>query len=278
MEGINIALLPPVEVVTQVDFEEIVSEIVQEAGIENASPTDPSYRIALACAYRESILRQDANEQARGVMLAFAKGAALDHVGVTYYKHPDGSPVTRLDGEPDEDYRARLQASPEGLSVAGPDEGYRFHARSAHHLVKDVSVDSPAPVEVDLYILSNELGGAASDEILTAVSAYIEPRRPLTDLVRVNSAEIIPYNVTASLVLKAGPDPELVRQTAENSVAAYIELKRALGGRVVESGLHASLMIEGVEEVHLSNWTDVICNKKQAPVCESMSVTIESYV
>ncbi len=277
MEGINLALLPPLDVVKQVDYEEILVEVAQKAGIENASPSDPAYRVALAGSYREALLRQDANEQARGVMLAYARGAQLDHIGVTYYQHPDGSPVVRLDGELDDDYRARLQASPEGLSVAGPDEGYKFHARSAHPLVKDVAVDSPAPVEVDLYILSYEGDGVPTDEVINSVTTYLEPRRPLTDWVRVNAASVVRYGVTAQLVLKAGPDPELVRQTAENAAAAYVELKRALKGRVVESGLHAVLTVEGVEEVHLVGWDDVICTKKQAPFCESLTVTIGGY-
>ncbi|MFH0289513.1 baseplate J/gp47 family protein [Vibrio owensii] len=277
MEGINLALLPPLDVVKQVDYEEILVEVAQKAGIENASPSDPAYRVALAGSYREALLRQDANEQARGVMLAYARGAQLDHIGVTYYQHPDGSPVVRLDGELDDDYRARLQASPEGLSVAGPDEGYKFHARSAHPLVKDVTVGSPAPVEVDLYILSYEGDGVPTDEVINSVTTYLEPRRPLTDWVRVNAASVVRYDVTAQLVLKAGPDPELVRQTAENAAAAYVELKRALKGRVVESGLHAVLTVEGVEEVHLVGWDDVICTKQQAPFCESLTVTIGGY-
>ncbi|MCF1457745.1 MAG: baseplate J/gp47 family protein [Shewanella sp.] len=277
MEGINLALLPPLDVVRQVDYEQIMVEVAQQSGIENASPSDPAYRVALAGAYREQLLRQDANEQARGVMLAYAIGPQLDHLGATYYQHPDGSPVVRLEGEKDDDYRARLQASPEGLSVAGPDGAYRFHARSAHVAVKDVAVESPAPVEVDLYILSFEDDGAPSSEVLQAVTQYLEPRRPLTDWVRVNPATVVRYQVQAQLLLKSGPDPELVRQTSEAAGRAYVELKRALKGRVVESGLHAAMMVEGVEEVILLNWSDVICTAQQAPYCEALSVTIGGY-
>lgn len=277
MEGINLALLPPLDVVQQVDYETILIDVAKKAGIDNASPSDPAYRVALAGSYREALLRQNANEQARGVMLAYAKGPQLDHIGVTYYQHPDGSPVLRLDGEHDDDYRARLQASPEGLSVAGPDEGYKFHARSAHPLVKDVSVESPAPVEVDLYILSHDGDGVPTDEIINSVTTYLEPRRPLTDWVRVNPASVVRYSVTAQLVVKAGPDPELVRQAAENAARVFVELKRALKGRVVESSLHAVMTVEGVEEVHLVGWDDVICTKQQAPFCEALTVTIGGY-
>lgn len=278
MEGINLALLPPLDVVKQLSHEEIVQAVAQAASLENASPADPAFRVALAATYRELLVRQDANEQARGVMLAFARGPQLDHIGATYYKHPDGSPVLRLSGESDNDYRDRLQQSPEGLSVAGPDGAYEFHAKSAHPLVKDVTVASPAPVEVELSILSYEGSGVPSAAVLTAVELYLGPRRPLTDWVRVLPAEVVTYSVTASLTLKLGPDPELSRQTAENAALAYVELKRQLKGRVVESGLHAVMTVEGVEEVALTGWTDVVCAAHQAPYCTALTVTIGGYV
>jgi phage-related baseplate assembly protein len=278
MEAINLALLPALDVVEQIDYETILAEVVEKAGLENASPSDPAYRIALAGAYREALLRQDANEQAKGLMLAYATGSELDHIGVTYYQHPDGSPVVRLTDETDDDYRERIQASPEGLSVAGPDEGYKFHAKSASVLVKDVAVDSPAPVEVDVYILSYADDGVPTAELLNTVDTYLKPRRPLTDLVRVNAASVVNYSINATLTLKSGPDPELVRQTAETNLAAYVELKRTLKGRVVSSGIHAALMIEGVEEVALDSWSDIICSSQQAPYCESVTVTIGGYV
>ena len=73
-EGINLALLPPLDVVQQVDLEAIIADIASRAALENASPSDPAYRVALAAAYREMMLRQNANEMCLGVMLAFARG------------------------------------------------------------------------------------------------------------------------------------------------------------------------------------------------------------
>jgi phage-related baseplate assembly protein len=274
MDAINLALLPPLDVVEQVDYETILAATAETAGIENLSPSDPQYRIALACAYRESLVRQDANEQARGLMLAFATGPQLDHIGVTYYKQPDGSPVTRLDGEEDDDYRLRLQASPEGLSVAGPEAAYQFHAKSASALVKDIGVDSPEPVTVDLYVLSYAADGVPDAELLNAIANYLEPRRPLTDYVRVNAAEIVAYSLSVVLDVKPGPDPELVRQLAEKNLTAYVELRRVLGGRVTASGIYAAVMVEGVEEANLGDWVDVLCTKQQAPYCNDLAVTL----
>ncbi|WP_085609534.1 baseplate assembly protein [Vibrio parahaemolyticus] len=277
-EGINLALLPPLDVVKQVDYEEIIEDVVERAGLENASPSDPGYRVTLANSYRERLLRQDANEQALGLVLAYATGPQLDHIGVTYYQHPDGSPVVRLDGESNDDYRERLQKSPEGLSVAGPDGAYEFHAKSAHPDVKDVSVDSPAPVEVVLTILSHSGDGTPSQSVLDAVQAYLKPFRPLTDELTVSGAEVLTYVVTAKLFMKLGPDPELVRKAAENRLKEYVASQHKLKGRVVESGVHAALTLEGVEEVQLTGWNDITCTKQQAPYCLQMTVTIGGYV
>lgn len=277
-EGINLALLPPLDVVKQVDHEAIIADVVERAGLENASPSDPAFRVTLANTYREVLLRQDANEQALGLTLAYATGPELDHIGSTYYQHPDGSPVLRLTGEDDDDYRVRLQKSPEGLSVAGPDGAYEYHARSAHPDVKGVAVDSPEPVEVVLSILSHSGTGEPSQSVLDAVMAYIEPFRPMTDKVSVVGATVQSYQITASLFIKHGPDPELVRQNAEVRLLAYVAEQHKLNGRVVESGVHAALTLEGVEEVRLTGWSDIICNKQQAPFCSNVSVTIGGLV
>ncbi len=258
-EGINLALLPPLDVVKQVDHEAIIADVVERAGLENASPSDPAFRVTLANTYREVLLRQDA-------------------IGATYYQHPDGTPVQRLDGESNDDYRARLQKSPEGLSVAGPDGAYEYHAQSAHPDVKGVAVDSPAPVEVVLSILSHSGTGEPSQSVLDAVTAYIEPFRPMTDQVSVVGATVLSYSVVAALYIKHGPDPELVRKTAEDRLLAYVNEQHRLKGRVVESGIHAALTLEGVEEVRLTNWNDVICTKQQAPFCSGVTVTIGGLV
>ncbi len=278
MDGINLSLLPPLTVVEQVDYEAIVEAIAERAALENASPSDPAYRVALAGAYREMLLRQDANEQALGVMLAYARGADLDHIGATYYRNADGSAVLRLEGEEDEDYRARLQLSPEGLSVAGPDGAYVFNAKSAHAAVKDVDVDSPAPVDVLLTVLGHDGDGVLAAEVLADVEEYLWARRPFTDRVTVQPAEIVRYSVTATLTMKRGPDPEVAREAAEKSALLYVRQRHVLGAWVTRSGLDAALTVEGVEKVTLGGWQDIECSRTQAPYCEALTVAVGGYV
>jgi phage-related baseplate assembly protein len=268
---LNLALLPPLDVVQQVDFQLIVDDIVARAALENASPSDPAYRVVLAAAYREMTLRQSANDMALGLTLAFASGAELDHLGVTYYRHPDGSPVLRLTEEQDGDFKNRLQQSPEGLSVAGPDDAYKFHALSASADVKAVEVNSPAPVQMDVYILAKT--GVPEQNLLDLVEAYLWPRRPITDHVTVKAAELVNYTVTATLYMKSGPDGEIALATAQARIDIYVEQRRILKGQVNVSSVHWALTVEGVERVALTNWTDIVCLYNQAPNCTGITLT-----
>lgn len=286
MTGVNLALLPPLTVVPQVDFEATVAEIVARAGLENASPSDPAYRVALAAAYRETLVRQYANEQAKALTLAHAFGAQLDHIGVTYYRKPDGTPVVRLAGESDDDYKARLQESPEGLSVAGPEGAYRFHARSASPMVQGVSVESPNPCEILLTVLSKEgpaegqedyagpIDGAASPGLLALVGSHLEPFRPMGDRLTVASAEIVYYQISATIYPDGELDPDMVLAAAQARAEAFVLLMWKLAGLVVRSAVDAALTTPGVDEVVLTGWADIRCTKRQAPVCNAINLVL----
>lgn len=286
MTGVNLALLPALTVVPQVNFESITAEIAARAGLENASPSDPAYRVALAAAYRETLVRQYANEQAKALTLAHAFGAQLDHIGVTYYRNPDGTAVVRLAGESDEDYKTRLQESPEGLSVAGPEGAYRFHTRSASPLVIGVSVESPAPCEILLTVLSGEgpaegqenytgpVDGAASPELLGGVADYLAPFRPMGDRVTVASAEIVYYQIAATIYPDGELDPDMVLAAAQARADVFVAQMRRLAGLVVRSAVDAALTTAGVDEVVLAGWADIRCSKRQAPVCNGIALTL----
>lgn len=271
--AIDLALLPALTIVEQVDFETALARYVTLGEISDPSPTNPAYRVCLAAAYREAILKQEANEQAKGVMLAFAVDSQLDHLGLTYYKHADGSPVLRLEGESNDSYKLRLQQSSGGLSVAGPDPAYQFHARSANALVKDVKVNSPAPVEIELVILTHEGSGSASDALCREIEAHIEPLRPMSDLVYAVSAEIQHYDVAAKLRIDNKTKKADVLIKAENAALDYMNKRKYLGGDVVESALHAALSVAGVLEVKLQNWTDIKCSERQAPHCDDFQLS-----
>src|SRR5690606_34861047 len=121
---------------------------------------DPLYVALQVFVYREMLLRQDFNERLRGMMLAFAAGPQLDHLGalmgVVRFTLDPGDPGQGIPPtlESDSDFRHRIQLAPEGFSVAGPEGAYIFHALNADPDVLDASATSPTPGEVVVTVLS----------------------------------------------------------------------------------------------------------------------------
>ncbi|AWH15323.1 baseplate assembly protein J [Aeromonas phage 14AhydR10PP] len=270
--GVDIGLLPPLTVVKQMTHEEIQAEMVKVGGLDALSPADAAFRPVLAGSYREALLRQQADEQCRGLSLVSARGSDLDHIGVTYYRQSDGSPVVRLDGEGDDEYRQRLHDSPGGLSVAGPAVAYEFHSRSAHPNIKQALCTSPAPVKIRMYLLGRDGNGSVPDYQCRLVEGYLETRRPLTDEVEALSAEIIEYSVKATIYQVKNSDQDGVTARSLQSGLDYVKQQHRLKGKVTMSSLHAALQVSGVEEVVLTGWVDVRCGQHQAPYCVSLVV------
>ncbi|APU00750.1 baseplate assembly protein J [Aeromonas phage Asp37] len=252
--------------------EEIQSEMVKVGQLDDVAPSDAAFRPILAGSYRESLMRQEADEQCRALSLATARSTDLDHIGITYYRQSDGSPVVRLDGEPDDDYRSRLHNSPGGLSVAGPTLAYEFHSMSAHPNIKQALCTSPKPVHITMYLLGRTGNGVVSDAQCRLVEAYLESRRPVTDEVEAKSAEIIEYEIKATIYQVKNSDPDGVTARSRTNCLAYVLQQHKLKGKVTMSSLHAALQVSGVEEVVLTGWQDVRCGIHQAPYCLSLTV------
>lgn len=143
--------------------------------------------------------------------------------------------------------------APEGFSVAGPEGAYIFHALSADPDILDASATSPEPSHVLVSILSRSGNGQASAQLVAKVSAYLtaEERRPLTDFVTVQSAQIVNYAIEATLTTFSGPDGSVVLAAARKSLDAYIAASHRMGRDITRSGIFAALHVEGVQNVAL---------------------------
>lgn len=211
--------------------------------------------------------------------------------------------------ESDEDFRRRVQLAPEGFSVAGPEGAYTFHALSADASVLDASATSAAPSDIRqivmdvltansapagmisdmaealdsavwpgdvvVSILSRDGDGTASPELLSAVESSLasDDVRPLTDHVIVQSAQIVEYEIDATVYTYAGPDSQVVLAESSARLQRYITESHRLGRDVTRSGLFAAIHVDGVQRVELdSPATDVVVNRKQAAHCNSLSL------
>lgn len=283
--AVDLSRLPAPAIVEALDFETIQADAV--ARMQELMPdfvprdSDPATKILQVVSYIVQLVRQRVNDAARAVMPAYATGADLDNIaalfGITRFTLVPADEVLGIPAvmESDADFRRRMVLAPEGYSVAGPEGAYVFHALSADEDVLDASAISPAPGEVLVSVLSRTGSGEAPPELLAAVDAFVsdETRRPLTDFVTVQSAEIIEYAVDATLTTFSGPDGSVVLATAQASLAAYVEASHRLGRDITRSGLYAALHVEGVQNVVLTApAADIIISRTQAPHCTGITI------
>lgn len=291
--AVDLSQLAAPDVVEQFDFETILAQML--ADLQARDPefdalveSDPAFKILQVAAYRETLLRQRVNEACRAVMLAYAAGADLDQIGANYSVQrllidagdPDAIPPVPPTFESDEEFRRRIQLSPEAYTTAGSEGSYVFNALGADPDVRDAQAVSPGPGLVTVYIMSRIGDGAASVDLVESVGAALngETVRPMTDSVTVQSAAVINYAVTAELTLFSGPDAEVVRQTAQDAVTEYVEMQRRIGYDVTRSGLFAALHQVGVQNVALTSpAADVVIGEGEVSFCTGVTVTVGGF-
>lgn len=289
--ALDLSKVPAPAMVEAIDYETVLSEMVAALSIlapelqdALALESELCRKILQVCAYREVLLRARINDAGRANLLAFATGSDLDNLAALFGVQrltldigdagalPPIPPVM----EADADLRRRAQLSLEGFSTAGPRGAYEFHALKEAR-VKDVSVTSPEPGNVLVTVLGRTGDGAASVDVVNAVSDILtaDDVRPLCDNVIVQTAAIVPYVVTAQITVDDGPDPTAVVSDAVNRLASYVTTSHAIGRAVRLSGIYAALHIAGVSRVTLiSPVADIVPSNTEAAFCSGTTVTV----
>ncbi|NII74827.1 phage-related baseplate assembly protein [Dyella sp. SG562] len=211
--------------------------------------------------------------------------------------------------ESDDALRERITLAPASFSVAGPEAAYVFHARSASGDVLDASAISPQPDdiravvadvlarhdatpalvadmqaalaaarwpgEVIVSVLSRQGNGQADPALLAAVADNVSADnvRPLTDFVTVQSADIVPFQVRATLWTYAGPDADIVRAASRASLDTYLAEAKRLDRDITLSGLYAALQVAGIQNVELEEpRTTLVIGPTQAAHCTGVEL------
>ena len=286
--AIDLSQLPPPDVVRQIDYEAIRREIIAvlEGRITDyiASEADPLYVLIEIFANDKMFARQQFNDEARQVMLPYATGTNLDNLAalldvrrqIVTPAGPTAIPPVAAVYETDERLRRRTQLAPSAVSTAGPVSSYRFHALSADARVLDVAVASPAAGSITVTVLSREGNGTAAQALLDAVTAALnaEDVRPLGDVLAVQSATIVEYQVTAELTIGSGPDSATVLAAAREAVAAMVAAARRIGIAVPLSAIYAALHVAGVTAVSLTSpAADVAVGAAEASYAAAVTIT-----
>lgn len=295
MAVIDLSQLPAPQIVEVPDFETLLTE--RKAALIALYPADqqdaitrtlalesePIIKLLQESVYRELLLRQRLNEAAQAVMVAYSLTSDLDQLAANYNVQRltitpadnTTTPPTAAVMETDDDLRLRIPAAFEGLSVAGPTAAYEFHAKSTDGRVADASAISPNPAEVVVTILSREGDGSANSELLALVDKALndESVRPVADRLTVKSAQIIPYQIDATLYFYPGPEAEPIMSAAKQSLQTYINSQTRLGRDIRLSAIYAALHVEGVQRVELAApLADVVLDKTQAASCTGWTV------
>lgn len=275
MNEIDLSQLPAPNVVQPLNFEaellrlkNLVLAQLPDLADALALESEPVTKVLQLLAYEHVSMQSRVNDAARACMLAYALDEDLDHM-------TSNVGVRRLPDEPDVDLRRRAQLAIEGFTVAGSYGSYRFHALGAHADVRDAGVDSPVPGDVRVTVLSRMGDGTAPMALLNAVNAALsaDDVRPLTDTVYVQSAQIVPYEVQATLHVYPGPAAQPLLDAANTALLAYIEQTQKLGYDVTRSGLFAALHQPGVQRVDLQLPTeDLVIAPTQSAYCTARRV------
>ncbi|RFA31331.1 hypothetical protein CAI21_01505 [Alkalilimnicola ehrlichii] len=291
--SIDLSQLPAPEIVEQLDYEDILaqrksaflSRHPQAADVLNRE-SEPATRLLEESAYREMILRQEFNDRARLLLLAYSQGSTLDHLGVTFHRtprlvidagDPDANPPIPPTYESDAAYIERILMAGDSYSTAGARPAYVYHARSASGQVKDASCTRPNGGEILITVLSHDGNGVPSQELLDIVHARVndEDLRPLNDKVETRPAIVTEYTTRARLVLFEGADEPTVKAAARQRVEQFVRRMHVLGRDLVRDALLARLYVEGVKRVELeSPAEDIHCDLTQAAYCAAIELEV----
>ncbi|MGX9776744.1 baseplate assembly protein [Janthinobacterium aestuarii] len=294
---IDLTQLPAPSVVEMLDFEAILA--TRKAHLVSLLPeteraavtallaleSEPATKLLEENAYQETILRNRVNEAGKAVMLAFALDGDLDQLGANVNverltitpANPNALPPVPAVMEDNDAYRLRIQEAPDGLSVAGPKASYEFHARSSDGRVKDASATSPAPAHVTVTVLANNATGIADAALLGTVARALnaEEVRPLGDRLSVQAAQVIDYQIEATLFIGIGPEVPILLDAARANAVRVSQPRRPLGHSIYRSACSAAVHVEGVRKVELASPAfDIELDATQAARCTGINLNV----
>lgn len=185
------------------------------------------------------------------------------------------------DAERDDDYRARLLLAPAGFSVAGPEDSYKFLAKSVHQSVCDVFVMSPAPCEVNVYVLTDT--GLPSANLLAQIDEHLKGTkvRPLSELVNVLAPLQINYQIKARITVYDNVNAEAVLANVHAQLRAMQVgtgtqngYERKLGVDIIPFQIAAQMDVPGVYSVQLDSPSAQIVPNTAWAHCTNIELSI----
>lgn len=294
---VDLSKLPAPDVIEELDYETLLA--ARKAKFLLLSPeserefwqarlaleSEPITKLLEENAYLEMLLRSRINHAARAVMLAFAAGADLDHLGALFgvqrlliqAEDLTQDPPVLAVYESDERFRRRIQLALDSFTTAGSRSSYLYHTLTASGKIKDANISSPEPGTVLVTVLADKTYGTANSKMLTLVSTALnaEEVRPLTDTVNVAAATIINYQINAEITLYPTAIESVIIDNVRKKINEYVDKQYQLGLDITRSGIFAALHQEGVQNVRLiTPAVDLVITPTQAGNCTNISLSV----
>ncbi|UTW01234.1 baseplate J/gp47 family protein [Marinomonas rhizomae] len=234
--------------------------------------------------------------------------AALFNIARAIIKEADltVNPPVEAVLESDASLLIRTQLAFETATVAGPINEYIAHALNASGEIKSVSVDvprfdyvavpplvvphlpenaivlvptydagltAPQPGDVALTLMGRTGTGEVDQALCDQVKDTLDDKTPVTDTVFVRSAQIIEFDVSATLYCYADLGAEEAIANATAALNAYVSASHRLGYDITLSGIYAALHQGGVQRVELHAPTEnIIVGKREAAYCTNINL------
>ena len=194
--------------------------------------------------------------------VTYARGAILDHIGITYYR------LARLPAEADDDYRLRLADAPELYAVGLSGPWYESVARRVAGVL-DARFHSAVPTEGTVYIQANEAAidpqgdalypdGIPDAALLAAVRAVVtaDDVRQQSDVITVVACTRLRYDVLVTITIRAEPDSALVLAEARANLLRLASITDRLGGALSATLVAgAAVNADAVLSAEVQIWT-----------------------
>lgn len=178
--------------------------------------------------------------------------------------------------ESDLDFAYRIYLAPPAYSTAGPQDAYRYLARTARPDIVDANATSPEPGVALISILMKD-GLELTSEVKSDIADYISgsTRRPMTDAVRIESAATVPYtiNVTYYIAQSSAGQAATIQAAVNTAVTEYIQWQRVIGRDINPSELIRRIMQAGAKRCELLEPQFVKVNDVSVPNMTSQVVT-----
>ena len=234
--------------------------------------SDPAYRLTRLLAVRLVGVRQVVADAMSETSLAYATGAALDHIGATYVG------LARQATEADDVYRRRLAAAPARYAVGLSGPWYESIAEGVAQVSDARVVGAAAPGEaagatpgaVTIYVRASRTARAAGGTprypdgrpdapLLTAVRAAVTApeTRQQTDRVFVRAGTQRLYDISVKLTVFAEPDSSLVVASATSRLRDLVAVADQLGGAMSRTLIAGAAVDPAVVEAATITLTEV---------------------